>query len=100
MVVAGGFAWANTTVRVIRDKAAMYRAKPGHKRHTLAPLLGRGWPYPYEEFVLPTPVARRSFNLNWLVPNVLVLLVILAATAFACEYLIRRRERKQQEEQG
>jgi len=80
MAVAGGLVWAN-----------------------MKSSLSIGWPSICYRNLLFNPVGGPHLNTYhfWytdrLILDVVAALALLAVTAFACEFFIRRRERKQQE---
>src|ERR1043165_926271 len=86
MFVAGGLGWANV------------KAKPGYTADKeVLVCVERGWPtrvhveweifYPHED----------HWNWTHIAINLATALAILAAIAFACEWIIRRRASKNQE---
>src|SRR5437667_36465 len=81
MFVAGGLLWANAVPHKIETENI-------YGRYDVI-MIKRGWPAAsncYDLYTAETVWSFRNFALN-----VLVILAILAAVAFVCEWIIRRR---------
>ncbi len=66
-------------------------------------IMGMGWPFSFKSFYEVNndgEVVEWPLNIKNLMLNIVIFIAILAATAFGCEGLIRRRERKRRKGEG
>ncbi len=116
MFVAAGLVWLNLKARPAIEQGSIdqnTKSRVGHLEKYYTRLQIRGWPYEFQNFFEDTKMQNdfqealrepgeirlpgaEGIHLAQLSLNILFALAILAATAFGCEWWVRRRGGRQQ----